>query len=169
MNKIFLGLGSNVGDRFENISKAINFFKWDTRFNNVETSSIYQTKPYGDIEQDDFYNCVISLETNLNWDVIFKISKELEKKIGRKQRESWGPREIDIDILLFGNEIIENDTLTIPHKDLVNRDFVLTPLVELDEELEHPVLKKKMKLFLSDLKDKYIVNKINIDLKAQIS
>ena len=79
------------------------------------------------------------------------------------KRKTWGPREIDIDILLFGDLIIKNDSLPIPHKDLLNRDFVLVPLLEVNDELIHPIEKKKIKSFLSELNDKYIISKINFN------
>ncbi len=163
MNKVFLGLGSNVGNKSENLKQAINSFRCDNRFENLEVSSIYETEPYGEIEQENFYNGVLSFFTNLDVEEVFKITKEFEKVIGRKKRKTWGPREIDIDILLFGNLVFENEKITIPHRDLLNRDFVIVPLLELDEEIIHPVKNKKIKMFLSDLKDKYIVNKINLD------
>jgi len=167
MNKVYCGLGSNVGDSIENINKAIQFFLWDNRFKNLEVSSLYKTKPYGKIIQENFTNAVISFETKVSPVSIFNLTRELEARIGRINREDWGPREIDIDILLYGDEIIENEQLSIPHIDLLNRDFVIVPLLEINEDIVHPVEKKKIKLFLSDLKDKYIIDKINFSLTEQ--
>jgi 2-amino-4-hydroxy-6-hydroxymethyldihydropteridine diphosphokinase len=164
MNKVFLGLGSNVGDKLESINNAINYFLWDSRFFEVKVSSVYESKPYGEIEQNNFYNGAICFLTNLDVEQVFKITKELENRIGRIKRQNWGPREIDIDILLFGDKVLNNEKLTIPHEDLLNRDFVIVPLLELDEEIVHPIENKKIKTFLSELEDKYIVDKVNLDL-----
>src|SRR5210317_578224 len=143
MNNVYLGLGSNLGDKFANIKKASDFFLWDKRFENVASSSLYSTKPYGKREQENFLNSVIKFETKLSLDVLFTITKELERRIGRNKREVWGPREIDIDILLFGNLIQEDENISVPHKDLLNRDFVIVPLLEIDSEIIHPIEKKK--------------------------
>jgi len=161
MNKVFLGLGSNIGNKKNNINKVIEFFRFDNRFNELQQSSIYETKAYGNIKQENFLNGVISFYTNITLDVLFDIVKELENRIGRKKREKWGPREIDIDILLYGDSVVRNDKLSIPHKDLLNRDFVIVPLIEIDETIIHPVKKKNIKSFLSKLNDKYIISKIN--------
>jgi len=164
MNKVYLGLGSNVGDKIENIRKVIKEFLLDIRFADVEYSSLYESVPYGEIEQKNFINGVISFSTDLSVDDLFLYTKELEKKIGRVKREVWGPREIDIDILLYEKSVVENDKLSIPHKDLLNRDFVLIPLIELNENLIHPIEKKKLKSFLSELNDKYIIGQINFSI-----
>jgi 2-amino-4-hydroxy-6-hydroxymethyldihydropteridine diphosphokinase len=165
MNRIYLGLGSNVGDKINNIKQAIHFFNWDQRFEDLKTSSFYITEPYGDIPQDKFINAAISFTTSLPLDTLLIIIKELEKRIGRVKRKTWGPREIDIDILLADDIIINNESLVIPHRDILNRDFVIVPILEIDDEIIEPVSKKKLKLFLSDLKDKYIIDRINFNIK----
>ncbi|MCB9207307.1 MAG: 2-amino-4-hydroxy-6-hydroxymethyldihydropteridine diphosphokinase [Ignavibacteriales bacterium] len=167
MNKIFLGLGSNVGDKVENILKAIEYFQNDERFLDVACSSLYETKPYGIIEQENFINCAFSFLSEITLDELFVFTKSIEKEIGRIKRQNWGPREIDIDILLFGDEIIKNVKICIPHRDLLNRDFVLIPLLEIDKNLIHPVEKKSLKSFLSKLDDKYIIDKINFNFKQK--
>jgi 2-amino-4-hydroxy-6-hydroxymethyldihydropteridine diphosphokinase len=161
MNNVYLGLGSNVGERIENIRKVINFFSNDSRFVDVKLSSLYETVPYGEIKQENFVNGIISFQTKISIDLLFDLTKSLEKKIGRIKRKTWGPREIDIDILLFGDLVIKNERISIPHKDLLNRDFVIVPLLEINDELIHPIEKKKIKSFLSELNDKYIIGKIN--------
>ncbi len=161
MNNVYLGLGSNVGEKVENIRRVIDFFCNDNRFVNLKLSSLYETVPYGEIEQENFINGVIYFRTKITLEILFDITKSLEKKIGRIKRKTWGPREIDIDILLFGDLIIKNERISIPHKDLLNRDFVIVPLLEINDELIHPIEKKKIKSFLSELNDKYIIGKIN--------
>ncbi|PID57643.1 MAG: 2-amino-4-hydroxy-6-hydroxymethyldihydropteridine diphosphokinase [Ignavibacteriae bacterium] len=161
MTKVYLALGGNVGNVINNFQKVIEVLLQNERIKNIESSSIYETKPYGDVEQNNFINSVISFDTDMNLEKLFDYTKNLEKKIGRKKSEVWGPREIDIDILLFGNNIVKNKKVTIPHKDLINRDFVLVPLLELNEELKHPATKKKIKEYLLKLKHNYIVKKLN--------
>jgi 2-amino-4-hydroxy-6-hydroxymethyldihydropteridine diphosphokinase len=167
MNKVYLGLGSNVGDSIGNIRQVIQEFLSDNRFNKVEYSSLYESTPYGNEEQSNFLNGVISFSTDLSLNELFLFTKKLEKRIGRIKRQTWGPREIDIDILLYGDSIVNSDKLSIPHKGLLDRDFVLVPLIELNENLMHPVEKKKIKSFLSELNDKYIIDKINFSLSEQ--
>jgi 2-amino-4-hydroxy-6-hydroxymethyldihydropteridine diphosphokinase len=167
MNKVYLGLGSNVGDSIGNIRQVIHEFLTDNRFNEIEYSSIYESTPYGNEKQRNFLNGAISFSTDLSLNKLFLFTKELEKKIGRIKRQTWGPREIDIDILLYGDSIVADDKLFIPHKGLLDRDFVLVPLIELNENLMHPVEKKKIKSFLSELNDKYIIDKINFSLSEQ--
>lgn len=162
MNNVYIGIGSNVGDRLENISTAISSFIESEKFKNVKYSSIYETKPYGIVDQNNFFNAVISFETQIELVDLFTYTKHLEKKIGRKKRETWGPREIDLDIILFNSDIIKTERITIPHKDLTNRDFVLVPLLEIDETATHPVSRKPLKSYLDKLEDKYIINKIYV-------
>ena len=163
MNKVYLGLGSNLGKKVDNIQMVIDFFCNDRQFSDIKISSLYETVPYGEIEQDNFINAVIAFSTEISLDDLFIMTKDLEKQIGRLKRKTWGPREIDIDILLFGDLVVKNDHLSIPHEDLLNRDFVIVPLMEVNDKLVHPIEKKKIKSFLSELNDKYIIGKINFN------
>lgn len=167
MNKVYLGLGSNIGNKVDNIQNVIDFFYNDTRFADVKISSLYETIPYGEIEQDNFVNSAIAFSTKLTLEELFILTKDLERQGGRIKRRTWGPREIDIDILLYGDMVIKNDHLSIPHKDLLNRDFVLVPLLEINDKLVHPIEKKKIKSFLSKLNDKYIIGKINFNYSQE--
>ncbi len=160
MNKIYLGLGTNIGDKENNLKKTVSEFYKNKDFFNIKISSVYETRPYGEIEQENFLNAVLYLETNYTPEEIFIYTKNLEKKIGRKKRKIWGPREIDIDILLFNNSVYNSDKITIPHKDLLNRDFVLVPLLEINKNIMHPVEKKEIKKVLSEITDRYIIKKI---------
>jgi len=164
LNIVYLGLGSNVGGRKENIRKTIFLFSQNKKIKSIEIASIYETTPYGEVEQENFLNTVVCLETSFTLLQLFKFTKLLEKKIGRKKRKTWGPREIDIDILLFNDLVYKDEKLSIPHKDLLNRDFVLIPLLELNENIIHPKEKKEIKQFLYKLTDQYIVKKIRMSL-----
>ncbi|MBT8391015.1 MAG: 2-amino-4-hydroxy-6-hydroxymethyldihydropteridine diphosphokinase [Ignavibacteriaceae bacterium] len=111
----------------------------------VETvSSIYETKPYGELDQENFFNAVFEIKTYYQPSELFSFLKKVEEQAGRKKTVKWGPREIDLDILFFNNIIFSDDQLTIPHKDLLNRDFVLIPFCEIAPEFEHPELNKKI-------------------------
>jgi 2-amino-4-hydroxy-6-hydroxymethyldihydropteridine diphosphokinase len=162
MNKIFLGLGSNVGDRLKNITNVIIDFENNNEFSDVKYSSIYETKPYGKIEQNNFLNCVLSFNSEISIHDLFAYIKNLELKIGRKKREVWGPREIDIDILLYGDLVFNDAKIRIPHKDLLNRDFVLVPLLELEEYIIHPESKEPLKFSLDLLNERFIISKNKI-------
>ena len=162
MNKVFLGLGSNVGNRLNNILNVIKNFESNHKFSDLDYSSIYETKPYGNIAQNNFLNCVISFNTDLTIHDLFTYVKKIEMQIGRIKREVWGPREIDIDILLYGVLVFEDEKLRIPHKDLLNRDFVLVPLIELDEKIVHPVSNEPIKNILDLLDERFIISKKKI-------
>ncbi len=162
MNKVFLGLGTNVGDKKKNLKKTVEKIFKNKEFFNIKISPVYETIPYGEIEQENFFNAVLYLETHYSLDELFIYTKKLEKEIGRKKTKTWGPRIIDIDILLYNNLIYKNEKITVPHKDLLNRDFVMVPLLDIDKEIIHPVEKKEIKQFLSELTDQYIVKKISM-------
>lgn len=159
MNNVYIGIGSNVGERLTNIRKTIEELENNSEISNIKISSIYETKPYGNIEQNNFLNAVIYFETSFKLDELLSFTKSIEKKIGRIKRENWGPREIDLDILLFNNLIYFDKNITIPHRDLLNRDFVLVPLLEIDNDLVHPESKKELSFYLTNLTEKYIISK----------
>ncbi|MFH1541059.1 MAG: 2-amino-4-hydroxy-6-hydroxymethyldihydropteridine diphosphokinase [Elusimicrobiota bacterium] len=143
MTTIFLGLGSNKGNRKKNILNSIKLLE-ESGQKILQLSSLRETKPYGYKKQNSFLNAVVKLKTKLLPSELLKCCKKIEKKIGRTKNFKWGPREIDIDILFFGKKIIKNKKFTIPHSDLHNRDFVLIPLAEIDKNFVHPVLKKRI-------------------------
>jgi len=123
-------------------------------------SSIYESAPYGSIQQEEFFNAVIKIRTNYVPKKLFNALKEIEKQVGRNKTTRWGPREIDLDILFYDDLIYSNEELTIPHKDLLNRDFVLVPLNEIAPDLVHPELDKKISEISKLTEKKYILRKI---------
>lgn len=143
-NRSYIGFGSNINDRLEYIGKAIKLLDEINECKVVKVSSVYESKPYGYTKQNNFLNCVAEISTTLTLDDLLKVLKDIEQKIGRKQRKKWGPREVDLDILFFNDLIYSDDKLTVPHKDIMNRDFVLVPLCEIAPELIHPGNKKKV-------------------------
>lgn len=150
MTTVFLGLGSNSGDRKKNILKAIKLLEKSGQ-KVLRLSSLRETKPYGYKKQKNFFNAVVKLKTKLLPLELLELCKKIEKKIGRTKSFRWGPREIDVDILFFGKEVIKNKKLTIPHSDLHNRNFVLTPLLEIAPNFVHPVFKKRVSEIYSTL------------------
>ncbi|ADL41567.1 2-amino-4-hydroxy-6-hydroxymethyldihydropteridine pyrophosphokinase [Caldicellulosiruptor obsidiansis OB47] len=141
-NVVFLGLGSNLGDRGENIKKAIEHLKDKIRIEKV--SSIIETEPYGFVDQPKFLNCVLKGTTVLSPLELLEFVLDIENKMGRKRLFKWGPRNIDIDILFYDDCVIDTENLKIPHPELHKRLFVLEPLCEIEKDFVHPVLKKSV-------------------------
>lgn len=130
LQSVFLGLGSNLGNREANIQEAIQLISHFVAVKKI--SSVYETAPWGKEDQPSFLNAVVETEIpKSSPEEFLKKLQEIEKKIGRQKREKWGPREIDVDILFWGNKKIKSDTLTIPHPYWKERDFVLKPLREI--------------------------------------
>lgn len=110
----------------------------------VVFSSLYETKPLGNTNQRDFLNAVIKISTGYSLIELFTFLKSIEKDLGRIKRKKWGDREVDLDILFYNNVIYSDDTITVPHKGITRRDFVLIPLCEIEPNLVHPELKQKI-------------------------
>jgi 2-amino-4-hydroxy-6-hydroxymethyldihydropteridine diphosphokinase len=149
--RIFIGVGANLGDRREAIIDALNRFATQ-ELNVLGKSSLYETSPYGRIDQNNFLNAVVLCETELDPHEVHRRLKHIEREMGRLKRERWGPREIDLDLLLYGDLVMNEKNLIVPHPDLANRPFVLVPLDELEPSIVHPVLSKKPGELLDDLR-----------------
>jgi 2-amino-4-hydroxy-6-hydroxymethyldihydropteridine diphosphokinase len=147
----YLSLGSNLGDREENLRAAIA--RLDPLGDITAVSSFYETEPVDFLDQPWFLNCVVLLETDLSAQMLLQRLLAIERAMGRERLQSKGPRLIDIDILLFGKEVIREPGLTIPHPALHERRFVLEPLAEIAPEVVHPVLKKSVTALLSSMPD----------------
>ncbi len=142
-HRVFLGFGSNIGDRKGNIERAYKFLaKKGIRI--LKTSGFYRTAPYGYRDQPEFLNSVALVEVDMGALRLLEVVKEVEKELGRTETFRWGPRVIDIDILFFDDLVIRSEILNIPHIDLHNRCFVLYPLSDIAPDLIHPVLKKPL-------------------------
>ena len=140
--KAYIAFGSNWGDRLGNILKAVELLK-DVGY--VEkVSTVYESLAWGVENQPPFLNGVLELKTDLDPIGLLKHLKDIEFKVGRKKRERWGPREIDLDIVLYEDYIVMLSFLRIPHPYLEERDFVLVPLSELEKTLVHPITKKPL-------------------------
>jgi 2-amino-4-hydroxy-6-hydroxymethyldihydropteridine diphosphokinase len=159
LNIAFLGIGSNEGDRLKNIRQSIELISELDGCEIEAVSSLYETSPFGIIDQQNFFNAVIKISTELNPQELFIKLKEIEKKLGRIHREKWGSREIDLDILFYNNLILSDEIITLPHKGIIYRDFVMIPLIEIEPDIIHPVFNRKVSNFIEDLKSTNILNK----------
>ena len=140
----YLGLGSNLGDRIASLREAIVRLSDTEALTLVATSSVYETAPWGYTDQPDFLNCAVEIETRLSPSELLERIEEVEREIGRTPTWRYGPRLIDVDILLYGElslQLTEPD-LTIPHPRMAQRAFVLIPLGEIAADAVHPVLKR---------------------------
>ena len=162
--KVFIGIGSNVGNRLENIKNAIELINDSKDCKVVKTSEVYESKAFGVKDQNDFLNSVICIDTNLEPVNLLEFLKNIESKIGRTKTKKWGPREIDLDILLFSDKVFSENDLTIPHKGIQERDFVMIPLTEIESEIVHPVLKVKIKDLIQKA-DKNIIGNLSKEIK----
>ena len=138
LHKVYLSLGTNLGDRLHNLATARFELSEMPETKMVKVSSLYETLPWGKEEQPYFLNQAAAIETTMGPVLLLKNIKNIEIKMGRQNREKWGPREIDIDILLFGDLIVSSEQLTIPHPYLRKRLFVLVPLQEIQPDLVFP-------------------------------
>lgn len=135
---VYIAIGTNMGDLKKNIQTAIEKIE-EEGIHITKIATPIHNKAYGKTDQDDFLNTVIEAETELDpWNLLDKLQK-IEADMGRVRREHWGPRIIDLDIILYGNRFIETERLTVPHRDMKNRDFVLYPLAEIAPDLIHPL------------------------------
>lgn len=139
-HKAYLSVGSNMGDRKQYIEDGIQALKAHTRIKVVRVSDIIETEPYGGVEQDNFLNGVIEIETLLEPEELLQVLHEIENNAGRERKLRWGPRTLDLDILFFDKLVYESNDLVIPHPDIQNREFVLKPLSTVAPNYRHPVL-----------------------------
>lgn len=149
----YIGLGSNLGDRKNHIDKAIQSLRETPNVSVERVSAVVETKPLGDAEQPKYLNCVAEIRTSLTAAKLHQQLIRIENALGRKRGEKWVSRTIDLDLLLFGNEVINSDTLTVPHSQMHLRSFVLAGLCELNPKLEHPVLNETVYTLAGRLND----------------
>lgn len=159
MNKAYLLTGGNMGNRKENLEKALTLIK--KYCGNISTiSSIYETAPWGKNDQPSFLNQALEIHTDLQPMQLLKQLLKIESRIGRTREEKYGPRIIDIDILFYNDEVHNYPLLKLPHPEIQNRRFVLVPMAEIAAEFMHPVLKKTMAQLLAVCPDKLEVSRI---------
>lgn len=150
MAEVFVGIGSNLGNRELNCLKAIKLLE-EKGFVMRDRSSLYETEPWGVTDQPKFINMAVHVTTELSPLEVFLHLKSIEKDMGRTETVRWGPRIIDLDILLYDDIVLNETDLTIPHPRMHERDFVLKPLAEIAPDAIHPVMGKKIKRLLKEL------------------
>ena len=150
----YIAFGSNMGDREGYIEDALDAIANHHLIELKEVSTKIETKPYGGVKQDDFLNGVCHIRTIMSAEELLKYLAKLELISGRERYVHWGPRTLDLDIILFGDEIISTKDLCVPHIDMANRDFVLEPMCEIAPFARHPITHKTMSDMLAELKSR---------------
>lgn len=160
MAKVYLLLGGNQGDRFYSLNKATELIEQEVG-NIIRMSSFYETEPWGFEHEDEFWNQVLVIESDLEPIEILNITQDIEARIGRvRKKNQYCERIIDIDILFYNDIVMDEERLTIPHPKIQERRFTLAPLAELDAEFIHPVSQKSVGQLLNDCKDLLKVSRL---------
>lgn len=153
MNTVHLSLGTNLGNKLDNLNRALQKLSQLGTIQNV--SSVYQTPPWG-FESDDFYNIALTLQTSVASSMLIHQLLDIEKELGRIRKEhsqGYSSRPLDIDIIFFNDEIIQTEKLEVPHPRMQDRKFVLIPLIEIVQNYQHPVLKTSLEQLLTNCAD----------------
>lgn len=163
MNTIYLGMGSNIGDKVANLKQGVK----ELRHANIHInaiSSLYETAPVGYLDQDNFYNIVLKAQTDKTPEELLVCLKKIENDMGRKKTVRFGPRNIDIDILLYEGVLVNQENLIIPHERMAERAFVMVPLSEIAPKVIHPILLKSVNEIANDL-DQAGIKKLGKEIK----
>jgi 2-amino-4-hydroxy-6-hydroxymethyldihydropteridine diphosphokinase len=163
-HRVYVGLGANIGDRLSFLSRAVKELGALPRVTVQRVSSVYETEPVGFKDQADFLNVVVELQTSLEPGKLFEQTKDIERSLGRHDNVRWRPREIDIDILLYDRLIVRSERLSIPHREMLNRRFVLVPLAEIAGSALHPIERMEVQALLHHCKDSSRVTKTEFKL-----
>ncbi len=147
----FVALGSNIEPRGKYIQRALTLMSDHPQIEVLEVSSVYETSPEGGPEQGQYLNAVVKISTTLGAMDLLNSLQAIERELGRKRSVFWGPRTIDLDILLYGQEIISNDRLTVPHPLMHERRFVMEPLAQIAPDAYHPILMMSARTILESL------------------
>ena len=157
--KAFIGLGSNLGERETLIRLALDDLARLSGTRLVRVSSLYDTEPVGEVEQPNFLNAVAQIDTEMTARQLLWNLQLIERRLGRVRSQRWGPRTIDLDLLLYGDLVVDEPDLRVPHPELTRRAFVMVPLVELDPLLVHPVTGQTLLHHLSLIDARPLVKK----------
>jgi 2-amino-4-hydroxy-6-hydroxymethyldihydropteridine diphosphokinase len=161
---VFIGFGSNLGDRVDFCDRAVTLLSLLPHSQLLAVSSLYETEPVADAGAPGegwFLNGVVQIETDITPQSLLAVCREIERSLGRDPEHRSGPRTIDLDILLYGDRVMQERELTVPHPRLHLRRFVLEPLVELEPVLVHPLLKQNVSQLLTRLTDPHQVRRMN--------
>ncbi len=153
-NIAYLSIGSNIGNRLETFQRALQLLDKNNEIRLEELSSIYETDPVGYTNQACFLNAVIKISTSLNPEELLQVCLFIESQLGRKREIHWGPRTLDLDILLYNQENIETESLIVPHPRMQERAFVIIPLMELDSGIKLPNVNAALDDILNQIPDK---------------
>jgi 2-amino-4-hydroxy-6-hydroxymethyldihydropteridine diphosphokinase len=151
--KVFIGIGSNIGNSTGNCLTGIEKLTEDKRIRLISRSSMYATSPVSTIEQRDYINCAVCVIWSGSPFDLLAFLNIIEETMGRKRDIKNGPRTIDLDILLFGDLILDTPSLKIPHPELHNRKFAIIPCIEIEPEIVHPIYGRRLRDFLADIGD----------------
>ncbi len=152
-NNVFIGIGSNIGDKIKNCLDSIKVIAVDKRAHMRSVSSLYATSPVSGIAQEDFVNCALSIDWDDTAFELLHLLNDIETEMGRERGIKDGPRIIDLDILLFSDAVIDEASLTVPHPELHRRKFAIVPCLEIEGEIIHPSYNKPLKEFLPHIDD----------------
>ena len=161
MGKCHLHLGSNQGDRKVQLARAIQMIE-ESIGPVLGSSAMYETDAWGNTDQEDFINIALEVEHYMTPNQLLKTVNKIEDQIGRVRLAKWGPRLIDIDIIFIEDIVVDTERLTIPHKLMHKRNFVLYPMVEIAPEFIHPVINERLSTILEDCEDETKVRRIEL-------
>ena len=165
MAHAYIGFGSNIDDRLNYITQALQLLLEADNVSLIQISSLYETEPVGYEEQNWFLNGVIAIETGLPTQQLLTLLKQIERVVGRQHRTRWGPREVDLDLLIYDQCCINTPNLIVPHPEMHQRNFVLVPFAEIAPEVRHPIFQQNIRTLLSNLNDQKAVKLVAPPLK----
>ena len=164
---IYIGIGANLGDREKTLQEATDILNAKPEIAVVATSAVYETAPIGVVDQPYFLNAVLQIHTSLSARSLLNCLLATERKFGRVRETRWGPRTLDLDILLYRDAIINQPGLQVPHPHLHERAFVLVPLCDLKPDLKHPVLGQSIQFLTKSLNKGTSAHALGMDLSVR--